>query len=135
MRFPNAGWFLKNVAARCSMVCTYGIGCRKRIDGYQSERRRAVDKYEVVVVFYRCEHPFEYLFAVIEVEHFYFGAYKVDVARDDVKPVYVCCIHGIAHVGVVYYALVERAVHVLGVYAQSAGRVCLRVGRSEEPHV
>ena len=70
--------------------------------------------------------------SVVEVEHFYLCAHKVDVARYYVETVYVCCVDGVAHVSVVYYTFIERAVHFLEVDTEPARCVCLRIGVNNE---
>ena len=56
----------------------------------------------------------------MQVEHFYLRTHEVDVTGNDVKPVYVGGIDGIAHVGMVDDALIERTIDILYIHSKSA---------------
>ena len=49
------------------------------------------------------------------------------MARNDVQPVYVCGVNSFMHVGMINDALINRAVHLIDVYAQSTRRIGLRI--------
>ena len=85
----------------------YDRVCRsKGVDSDESKRRGTVYQNEIVVVFNRGQQFFYHLLSMLYVEHFYFSANQVDVARDDVKSVDVCCVYGVTHVCSVDYAFV-----------------------------
>ena len=110
----------------------YGVGCRQRIDGNQTQRRAAVYQYVVVVAADRGKQVAHYFLTAVDLQHFDFGPDKVDVARDNVQPLYVGGVDGIFYVCMVYDTFVKRAVHLLDVYAQTAGCVGLRIGVNDK---
>ena len=62
----------------------------------------------------------EYAFSIFDIEQFDFCSYEVDVTWDNVQSVDVGGVDGVANVGVVDDAFVERAFYFFEVDAQSA---------------
>ena len=106
----------------------YRVGRRERVHGDEAERRRAVYQYVVVFVAYGGQNISHHLFAVVYVQHLNLGSHQVYVAGYDVQPLNVGGVDGVAHVGMVYDTLVERALHAVHIHAQTARRIGLRVG-------
>ena len=93
------------------------VGCCQRVDCDESQRWRAVDKDEIILVADRGEQILDNPFAVLQIEHFYLCTDKVDVAGDDVESINIGGIDGITNICMVDNALVQRAVYLLDVYS------------------
>ena len=95
------------------------VGSSQGINCDKTQRRRAVDENIVVVVSDRSQQLLYYLFTVFDIQHFYFCAYKVDMAWYDVESVDISSIDSVSYVGVVNDTFIERAVYFCQVYTQS----------------
>ena len=96
------------------------VGSRERVDRNQSQRRRAVYQDIVVLVLDGGKHLLDHLLSVVQIQHLYLCTHQIDVARNDIQSVYVGGIDSLAHVFVVDDTLVERTVHLVEVYTQTA---------------
>ena len=104
------------------------IGGRQRVHCDKSQRWRTVDDDIVVFPFHLRQQILEHPLAMLHIEHLYLCTHQVDVGRYDVQTVDVGGVDGIAYIGMVDDAFVERAVYFLDVNAQSARCIGLRVG-------
>ena len=85
----------------------HGVGSSQSINCNKTQRRRAVDEDIVVVVSDRSQQLLNHLFAVFDIQHFYFRTYKVDMAWYYVEPVDISSIDSIPNVGVVDDTFIE----------------------------
>ncbi len=61
----------------CTGIIT-GVGCREGVDCYKAKRRRAVDNYKVVFVFYaRVKQGAKHSFAVLFADELYLSSGEV----------------------------------------------------------
>ena len=109
-----------------------GVGSGQGIDGDESERRRAVNEYVVVLFVDGCEKTFEDKFAPLETQHFDFCAYEVNVGRNNVEPFDVGGVDGFVNVHSVDDTFVDGAFHLTEIHAESGRGIGLRVGIDEQ---
>ena len=104
------------------------VGGRKGIDGDESERGRAVDDYEIVLVLYRREHGFEHTLAVWLADEFDFRTGEIDARTDEKQSVHTCGDFRPFERVSVDHTFINRGGHCTGVDSVSRGRIGLRVG-------
>ena len=110
-------------AFQCKIFRLYGddyrIGGSQCVDRNQTQRRGTVYQDIIKLILQRSEYFFQYLFAVFQIEHLYFGTYQIDVGGDYLQCVYLRVMKGFAYVCTVNNALVDSTFRLLDVHTQS----------------
>ena len=105
---------------------------RQRIHRDETQRGRAVDEDEVVVLLQRLQQMRHDLLALRQVQHLYLCTYQVYVAGDEVQPRDIRLEDGLAGIHAIDEAVVDARLHLLDIDAQTAGGVGLRVSVNEQ---